>query len=583
MTLEKTSIQPKQIKRFSNWTIAPTQVLIPLLVMAALMNGYLFIRNPNMGSDAMLYHSAFHNLIAGNGWTYFNGTYLWAPVEPGYGIISYLFYLVFSDIEYSGMLVSAFAYLLMIPTVYFTVNFLFGKRSALLAACLITFWPTLLSYSYINAADCAYVFILFLGFSQYIRVLLVKNNVTTNALLGLILGFAYLIREGEGLLVAILALFVLFFLAFAKLRQSLKNTRFSISSLRPFLAPITALSTFFVVALPNIFIIYAYVGVWTPTSKILPAFEASREQQTSEANYEAPEPVIGHENNTPALSEEKHIAGLEIAHSPNVTNLVKNFNALIVSLARMNIHALVTLALIWFVSPFFSTNRLFFGLQLDARNLKIWLSLAVFSSSVLLHLIIPARLDIRLLMQYSIYLLIVIAFLISQFLGRILDSWRTKNQDTWVVFICLVSILASLVFGSPTLGEVLSASHAHLGIRAAGLWLSENVQNSESLAIVSARKGQVALFYANKKTFALGRSQDVSADMTLAEIGDLLNSEIGYQRYDYLLLDNHYIAGLPLLQPLWENPDLAHSAGLSLIHRDNADFFQIYAGEKPLE
>jgi len=226
------------------------------------------------------------------------------------------------------------------------------------------------------------------------------------------------------------------------------------------------------------------------------------------------------------------------------------------------------------------TKRLVSGLRIDTRTLLILLSLAFFSSPVLLHLVVHARLDIRLLMQYSVYLLIVIAYLISHFLGKMLSSLKVQNTDAWVIFVCLVSILASLVFGSPNLGEVLSASHAHLGIRAAGLWLSEHVQNPEDMTIVASRKGQVALFYANKKSFSLGRIQDVSADMTQEEISELLNTEIGYKKYDYLVLDNHYIGGLPQLHSLWDNPDLAHSLGLSLIHRDSADLFQIYAGAK---
>lgn len=533
-----------------------------------------------MGGDALRYHEAFHNFVTGKGWTYFNGTYIFAPVEPGYGMLSYLFYLFVRDIEYSGMLLSTFAYLLMIPTVYYTVNFLFGKRSALLAACLITFWPTLISYSYINLADCAYVFFLFLGFSQFVRVLLDKNSVSANALLGLLLGFAYLVREAEGLLVSMLALFCLFVLAFVKLRQAPKKPLFSFSNVKLFLAPITASLVFFAVALPYILIIQTYTGVWTPTSKILPVIDPPQEQQAIAEVNETSEPTASQENNAPASTEEVQIPKLEIAHSPRMTNLVQNVDELFVKLFRINIHAFVTLALVWAVYPLISTKRLVSGLRIDTRTLLILLSLAFFSSPVLLHLVVHARLDIRLLMQYSVYLLIVIAYLISHFLGKMLSSLKVQNTDAWVIFVCLVSILASLVFGSPNLGEVLSASHAHLGIRAAGLWLSEHVQNPEDMTIVASRKGQVALFYANKKSFSLGRIQDVSADMTQEEISELLNTEIGYKKYDYLVLDNHYIGGLPQLHSLWDNPDLAHSLGLSLIHRDSADLFQIYAGAK---
>ena len=573
--IKKISTHLKVINILADWTITPARFLIPLMLVAALMNAYLFIRNPNIGGDALLYHAAFHNFMAGKGWVYFiYGSYIWAPVEPGYGMLSYLFYLLVSDIELSGMVVSTIAYLLMILVVYYTVDYLFGKRSALLAACLITFWPTLISYSYTNLTDCTFVFFLFVGFSLYTRVALNENRLSRSALLGLFLGLGYLIREGEGLLVAILAILSLFALAVYYQQQTKKTLGLQ---LKLFLFPITTLLVFMVVAFPYILIIHTYTGVWTPTTKIMPVFKTIPMPSNTESTSESPTSATFQDESGISSIGETQFVGLKIVQSPSFANIGKNISGLIVYLLTMNAHALATLTLLWGIFPLLSTKKLFTRLRPGARKIRILLSLAVFSSPALLHLAIPERLDSRLLMQYSIYLLIGIAFLCIRFLEKIQTSWGRQYSDAWVILICLVSIVASLGFGSPTLIDALTETHGHLGLRSAGLWLSEHAQNPEALSIIATRKGEVALFYASNKTFSVGRSQDLTSDMTLEQIGDLMSA----RAIDYLLLDNHYVNDLPNLMPLWENPTLARYFGLSLVYRDDDDLFQIYSVIKP--
>ena len=47
--------------------------LAVLFLAAALMNGFLMLRNPNMGADALKFHSAFHSLVGGKGWRFYTG------------------------------------------------------------------------------------------------------------------------------------------------------------------------------------------------------------------------------------------------------------------------------------------------------------------------------------------------------------------------------------------------------------------------------------------------------------------------------------------------------------------------------
>ena len=166
-----------------------------------------------------------------------------------------------------------------------------------------------------------------------------------------------------------------------------------------------------------------------------------------------------------------------------------------------------------------------------------------------------------------------VRFLTVRFMERILESLGKRLSDVWVMLICLVSVGASLGFGSPTVFEALTTPHAHLSLRAAGLWLGERVQEPENLDIIAPRKGGVALFYASGKTFTMGTSQNV-ASMTMQEIGNLVNAG----KANYLLLDNHYMYESPQLESLWTNPNLAQEVGLSLLHREKDDLFQIYTG-----
>ena len=567
--------------KFEGWSIKPAQFLIPLLMIAALMNGYLFVRNPNMGADALYYHSAFHNVVTGKELT----NYYQDDWAPGYGLLSYLFFLLIRDIELSGMLVSAFAYLLMIPTVYFTVNFLFGKRSALLASFLITFWPTLISYSYINLTDCVFTFTLFVGFSLYTRMLLDRSTILRSALLGSILGFAYLIRVPEGLSVAFLVLVSLFVLGVDNLNH-VERKQPSIGSLtKPFLAPLIVFLSFLIIALPYVVLIHARTGIWSYTNNYL-VIEITQESSSTTTSQAASgisttqEPSSTNATrvlpSTNVTIKDRFIKPI-VSFLPSFTNIVKNVNPLIMRLVGMNIYALAPLALLGIIFPFLSTKKLFTQPRPGSRKLRLVLSFGIFLSPVLLLLSVTSRLDNRYLMPYSIYILIASAFFIVSFLERLLVSFGVKSSDIWVILLGLFSVAISAGFGSPTLPEVMRSRHAHLGLRAAGLWLQDNVHDPDDLSIIAPRKSEVALFYASGKMFSIGSSRNVvPLDMSIATIGTLVNTG----EINYLLLDNHYVHALPQLEPLWNNPGMAHEFGLSLLHRDSSDLFQIYTEKK---
>jgi hypothetical protein len=537
-------------KLFSHRQITPHQFLVPLLIAAILISGYLFMKNPNIGGFALEQHSAVHNLLEGNGWTDFNGT--WAMVEPGYGILSYIFYLLVGDIEYAGMLVSSVAYLLLIPTVYYTVDFLFGKQTACLAAFLVTFWPALLSYSYISLTDCVFTCVLFVGFSLYVRVILGRGRGLQRIFLGLVLGLAYLIREDEGLWIAVLVLSSLFVFAYIGRRRDVRKPRSLRSVYSAFQVPIIAAFSFLVILLSEMAFIYSQAGVWSISVDITPVYQISSDLSNSV--------IVGQVTSAAGSTQ---FGG---------QNLVAGelFNGIFKSIA----YVLATLVFLWIIYPFFVVDTPLKRPRPSTRNLHLLLAFVIFTSPVFLKSFLSFWGNDNFLLQYAIYLLILLAALAVRVLEKMLPTRSGQYFDTWIVLVCLLALFMALKIGTPDLYQVVTTPHGHLGLRAAGLWLGDHVKNPEELMLAVPRKGEIAAFYTGGKTFAMGEYIDVG-EMKRQEIRVLLRDG----DIDYLILDNSYTQKNQYLQALWENPVLADEFGFKLVQQDDKGLFQIYTGE----
>ena len=590
-------------QQLSHWSLKPHQFFIPLLLCAALMNGFLFVNNPNMGGDAMLYHSAFHNLMSGIGWYEFDGS--WAQVDPGYGMLSYLFFLIFRDIEFSGMIVSSLAYLLMIPTVFCTAHSMFGKKVAFLASVSIAFFPVLVSYSHINLSDCVFTFFLFLSFSLFSKILLDKATVLTHALLGVSLGLAYLIRAVEGLLVAGLVIIYLLVQGVIKMKRTTKEEQSAFRAVfKTQIPPLATSIMFATIALPFIIIFHTQTGFWTFSARIMPIIEKTSLIVDNEVISSTPtgksnatdtvivDPQMDPRNTETVIVETPQTQTYRMSHQPNIIIILKNTPKLIRGLVRITSFAFIPLALLCTAFPFLSNlsekelfvEKIRAQLRPAPRRTRKLLSLAIFSSPVLIHLSVGALHTERWLMQYSIYLLIFIACLTASFLESILKALKWKHIEIWVILLCLITVAASFGLTSPTLFSTLANQHCHLGLRAAGFWIKDHEQEPTDIKIMAPGKGPVALFYANGGNFAMGNrlrmnsmsiETDIPLEETLKNIGEVLNSG----GVDYLVLDNCYTHTKGDLWRLWDNPDLAQIYGYSLLHQDSDGLFQIYIGD----
>ena len=183
-------------------------VLISGLVIAgSAMSLIRCYYDPTFNSDALHHLMPIHNLIDGKGYTYRDHVDLIIP--PGYGIASYVAFLFVRDIEYSGVVISALSYILLIPLAYITGRFLFGRKVGLLAAWFTTFFPALLALSSSVGSDALSCLCMLLGFYSYLKLLEGTKGPGLAICLGLLLGFGYLIRP-ENFLIGILAIGTLF-------------------------------------------------------------------------------------------------------------------------------------------------------------------------------------------------------------------------------------------------------------------------------------------------------------------------------------------------------------------------------------
>jgi len=554
------------------------------------------IRNPNIGNDALWFHSSFHNLVAGKGW---GNMYLSSLiVEPGYGMLSYPFYLLFNYIELSGMLVSAISYLLIIPTAFYATRFLFGLRSALLATALIAFWPALISFSYVSLSDVAFTFFLLVSFIFYIRTILGSGSLFQSVILGLSLGMAYLLRESEGLIVAGLVIFSLFGVAISELIKR-KNKLSHETRLKPWLTASISTLFFSLAVIFFSFLIHSATGYWTISTRLVPVYESIPSTPITTENYQETligatsipsETLVATITNDNMQTDSAEVPVVEFAATATPETkltqikiegrgvdidwvvLQNNLVDLLVNKSKMIIHALLPFSLLGSAFVLLPTRKTITSWKINPRRARITLAFLIYLSPLIPLLFLQGDRGLRYFLSDFIYVLILIAYLTVRLLERILETMGRKYFDLGVLLLCLVSFVTALGIGLPHLSEVITSKHAHVGLRAAGIWLRDNLPEPENITILAPRKGHIALFYAADEQFIADRAFDLDPTFSL----DWIEAKMESGMIDYLLLDNHYVRTLHHLLSLWNDPDLAGEYSLALLHREDEDLFQVY-------
>jgi len=542
-------------------------MLITFVVLGIFISGFFIIRYPGLQGDAIRYLYPVHNYFNGQGYTIKGMPYYYH--SPGYGFLAYLFYQLVGDIEYSGMLTSSIAYLLVIITVFVLTRRLFGKRSALLASFFVTLCPTLFTYSFIPLTECTYSLFFFLNLLIFVRILTEKNTYLRSALLGGLLGFTYLIRP-EAFLIAILAIITLFVFAFLNRTEN-----------KAFIYPVITLIIFLILTLPFIVYMHKHTGRWMVSARMTHTLIRGEVPAEGKGHYrklaiEHPE----YFRNTYHLGFFEYFASRK---GKIISRMSGNIRTEILQLIKIDIHGLLPLFVVGsvylFHFPKFSRAQ---RRPLGPREKNIILSFLIFLSPLFVYPVFFV--SERYMISYACLILIVIAWCLNRFLERISACYDGRHVSSAMTGIGILSIIGlTLYFGAPNLfiakPELTKrlAKRNDLALRSAGFWLRDHVADMKKKSFLLPAGGVTLLFYANAKQGLQGRIRKIDRDALPSDLSKLLNRE----KAQYLILNRFSVKTFPQLQPLWRKPQLASSLGLKLVHWDKGidsdGPFQVYS------
>jgi hypothetical protein len=530
--------------------------IILIIGVALFINITLLLRNPNIGGDGLRYMVPIHNFVNGQGYTLLGEVELW--MSPGYGLLSYFVYLLIrgltqldvrSAIPLSGMLVSLLSYLLIIPLVFVTTKRLFDRESAYVATFLIAFEYGLISLSYVTLSESVYSLFLVFSFYLFLRIIIEDNkSILLYFIIGITLGFSYLIRP-EGFVVSLVCFLVLFI-------KALKNREKRVKMLGLVAIFVIAFSC---MATPYVLFTHEHTGHYSVSPKGVSSFTGG-----------GLEAVKGGERPyTTALdyikkSKTDFIKRTSIKLTYEIYFILKHLY--LVGILFL-LYALLTL-------PFSYRKQEQKTICITPKKdgIRVLICFLVFISPLF---VLPfIHVTERYLIPYVIFLIILMSFGIVEFSKklaiRLSKTFKNEERTKCLFIILIVALLFSI--NIPSFAGAVTAEHGHLALREAGFWLDDNTENIEDIKILCPRKGHVALFYAGGYERKWGESETISPDLKLEEVSQYMSKG----RFDYLLLDNHYIKTREEFLPLWDNPALCKELNLTLIHQKEG-IFQVYA------
>jgi len=548
------------LERTQRWT------LIAILAVGTAIVTFLFLRNPNIGYDALRYFFAAQNLAQGKGYSYRGAPELLFP--PGYGVAAYLVSWVVPDPEAALMLVSALAYVLILLASYRVGRALFGARVGLVAAALTALSPTLVKYSHVTLSEALFTLLLLVGFGVYARA---SRHAGPGAwtVFGALMGSAYLVRP-EALMVGGLALLRLALVGAGKGSEA--GSPPCPAASRAAAVSVAGMVTALFV-LPYMFFLHQHLGRWSVSTKLAANLYLGESLEEGEARSE----YLGWEH--PELFEPQHqIDVVEYVRSRGwrfLKRVAGNGVAVAREVVRGSFHALLPLLAL---AGFAVARGFARGIEVARAFLPearlTWI-FAIFMSpmAVLLFLFVADR--------FVLPYLPLVLLLCARALVVCHERWygsRPGGAATRWAWIAAGLALVSLLGWLPWVGQkvsllkVLSTPHAHAGLRSAGLWLREHAGPMEDRPLMCVRKCDIVLFYAGGKREPGARYLTVNPSMSIEDVTQAL--ERG--EADYLVLESNYIVARPRLLPLWKDPGSAERYGLVLVHADERSGFQIY-------
>jgi len=175
----------------------------------------------------------------------------WPPLYPVFCLLIDMF---FNDIELSGKLVSILSGTGLVLILFLLAQKLYGNSVALIATCLVAYFPVMIYYSTFTTCEMTYLFFLFLSLLFFVKWV-AYPKITFAALMGLSASAAYLARS-EGIL-------LLFQLVFMGLLVALYKKSKEKVRIRPYVFGLIAcLFAFVLLASPYLLYLKQEVGGW---------------------------------------------------------------------------------------------------------------------------------------------------------------------------------------------------------------------------------------------------------------------------------------------------------------------------------
>lgn len=557
-------------------------LLAGLVALAAALALPLFLNNPNVGSDSLRCLLPMHNFMAGQGYTISGAAHLTYP--PGFGILAYLVFLLARDIEMSGMIVNLASYLLLTPLLYLCGRQAFGRAAGLLAAFLAATGPYYLKYSWVNFTDLPFAVFLLLSFYLCLRVMEAGPAPWRGPLLGLGLGYAYLVRP-EGFQIAGLVVAGLGLLALLAWRGHPWAPPAWPRAPRVLLTPLWVGLAFMLLAGPYLLFLHEHTGRWTISTKfrqtlivygegVVDGFD-TRAMERREAS-----PLL---NEAVPLSMPGYIRQQGWKFPLRVWRNLLDEARLLIKMAYPALLPALVLGL-WALVRRRRERGNHSGPLITPRGVRLAGAMLVFVSPLAGLLIF--YINDRFLLGYSLFGLLLLAGLNAWLLERLLPPGRRMLGLGLVALAGLISVSGlgqTLLPGLPrplrpplALTEILAERHANAGVRAAGLWLASQGMGGGRFVVAGVKKLETFIFYAKGQDPNVGLPlATLQASHTLEQVAAMLKEG----RADFLMLDQHYVHSYPALRRLWQDPGLADGLGIKLWHADPGGRFMLFKAE----
>jgi hypothetical protein len=417
-----------------------------------------------------------------------------------------------------------------------------------------------------------------------LKITLQGGSILNYALFGFIIGYCCLIRP-EAQITASIAFLLVPAIFICNMRQKKTDTKRNSDWRRFMILYGVALVCCFICVFPYMHFLYQHTGKWTLSTKSTYNIIVGEQVVLANGRVQPTEHFEHMRSAHPELFTTS--APLDIntyVQSRGIDfitmRLLFNVREEIILLVAALWHVLLALGGAWLISVVF-TRRVVPQLTHSRSIITTSLCFCAFVAPLVFFPIF--FLDLRFVLPYAIFLMILIATVIVSLVKQTLKHLNRNNMlNLSLVTICSIAALSLSGLAPvpliPSLHSMITTRDDYLGLRAAGLWLHKNVQMNSTARVFTCRGGNippgaVVLFYASGKAPAFkGQPVTLPASTTVQSL-----TRIATAPSDYVIWDNYYCpSAYEQLTPLWTDVEQTIQHGLELMHRDNWGRFVIY-------